>query len=137
MSMRTLGCTPEKAETMLNRNGIRRDSDFGRKLQRIIREADSREEEVVVDIMEREAAQMKVPFVLSQLNGVPEETLLDLFRSEYIVQVIKNWPDSSLKDEDYSELVTAVQEYNSEMSAFMNLDRKEVNEVVEDAVTKV
>lgn len=135
--MRELQCTPNKAHEMLSRAGIRTHSDFGRKLLTIIREADHPEEEQSVELTDREEAQMHLPFLLSRLNDFPEEKLAPLFKSEHDLEVIQNWPEEPLKDEDYNEIVDAIQEFDEEVTMFMLLGEEEAGEVLEGAIENV
>lgn len=122
---------------MLSKAGIRTHSDFGRKLLTIIEKADHAEEEETVDLTEREQAQMHLPFLLSRLNDLPQEKLAGLFESEYDRKVIQNWPDEPLNDEDYNDIVEAIQEFDEEVTMFMLLDGEEAEEVVDNAVERL
>lgn len=137
MGMRELNCTPNKAREMLSRAGIRTNSDFGRKLLTIIEEADHPEDEETVELTEREQAQMHLPFLLSRLNDLPHEKLAGLFESEYDRKVIQNWPEEPLNDEDYDDIVGAIQKFDEEVMMFMLLDSEEAEEVVEEAVERL
>lgn len=131
--MQELRCTPNKAREMLSRAGIRTHSDFGRKLLTIIEEGENPEDEQTVELTEREQAQMHLPFLLSRLNDVPDEKVSALFESEYDRKVIQNWPEEPLKDEDYNDVVDAIQEFNEEVVMFMLLDEEDATEVIDNA----
>jgi len=127
-------CTPERAREFLNRAGIRRESDFGQKLQEVISMADGPEDEQVVELTERERAQMILPSVLARIGEFPQDALLELFESEDDMGVVMAWPDESLSDSDYADLVDALQEFEEEMLMFLLLDSDEVDAVVEGAI---
>lgn len=118
---------------MLSRAGIRMHSDFGRKLLTIIEEAENPEDEQTVELTEREQAQMHIPFLLSRLNDIPDEKVSALFESEYDRKAIQNWPEELLNDEDYNEIVGAIQEFDDEVTMFMLLDEEEATEVIDNA----
>lgn len=122
---------------MLSRSGIRTHSDFGRKLRTIIQEANDPEEERTVELTDREEAQMHLPFLLSRLNDFPQEKLEPLFSSNHDLEVIQNWPEDPLKDEDYNDIVDAIQEFDEEVTMFMLLDEDEAGDVIDSAVEKV
>lgn len=131
--MRELNCTPNKAHEMLSRAGIRTYSDFGRKLQTIIQEAENPEDEQTVKLTEREKAQMHLPFLLSRLNEFPEEKLDPLFDNEHDKEVIQNWPEEPLNDEDYNDIIEVIQDFDEEITMFMLLDHEEAGEVIDGA----
>lgn len=135
--MRELKCTPDKAREMLSRAGIRTHSDFGRKLLTIIDEAESPDEEQSVTLTEREEAQMHLPFLLSRFNDFPEEKIAPLFESDYDLEVISNWPEEPLNDEDYNDIVDAIQEFDTEVTQFMLLDHEAAGEVLDSAAEKI
>lgn len=108
-------------------------SDFGRKLLTIIEEAENPEDEQTVELTEREQAQMHIPFLLSRLNDIPDEKVSALFESEYDRKAIQNWPEEPLNDEDYNEIVDAIQEFDDEVTMFMLLDEEEATEVIDNA----
>lgn len=132
--MRDLHCTPNKAHEMLSKAGIRINSDLGRKLQNVIEQAEGPEDEQVVQLTEREEAQMHLPFLLSRMKDLPQDQIQKLFQSEEQFNTIQNWPEEPLNDEDYNDLVDAIQDFKDELVAFMLLDDEEATEVVDKAV---
>lgn len=131
--METLNCSPEKATSMLNKQGIRRDSDFGRTLQEVITKAGAYDEEVEVEISDRERAQMIFPFIILEMKELPEDTFKSLIRSSEDRDKIRSWPETRFSEEDYNEMVGYIQELGDELMTLITLNQEERQDIMHEA----
>lgn len=135
-----LRITPEEAQEILNRAGIRPKTDLGQRLQDLLEQAEEREKEQFVNLTDRETAQLLFPFLMERFKDIPQEKTEKLFNEKEInidTDLIYDWPENSLPDEEYEGFINTTQDELQNAMALLLMGEEGINKRMDAALDQI